>query len=193
MNNLKSTRGTTPLREMVKRIDRRSVDIPLLSKLENGVCLPTVETMPAIERAYGLTRSDLYPLEELDFGVSATAQSGYKPRVCGSCKKCHNDVLYLSDPPLVKCQITGNFHLITDICDQDTGGIMVADKPTTRRRDYHRLKDKRTFRLPDSLSSVLTDEVLSVCGYSTAQDWFCACVRRLHAQHAAILSHRKEP
>ncbi|SBW02568.1 hypothetical protein KL86CLO1_11667 [uncultured Eubacteriales bacterium] len=143
MNNLKTVRGTTPLREMVKRIDRRSVDIPLLSKMENGVCLPTVDTMPAIERAYGLTRSDLYPAAELDFGVSAPAAG-------------------------------------------------TEDKPTKPRRDYHRLKCKRTFRIPPSLAAILNPEVLNTCGYGTAQDWFYACIRRLEAQNAAILSHRKE-
>lgn len=142
MNSLKSARGTTPLREMVKRIDRRSIDIPMLSRFETGVCLPTVEAMPDIERAYGLTRTTLYPSAELDFGVSPNAQA--------------------------------------------------EDKPAPRR-DYHRLRDKRTFRLPESLREVLTEDVLHACGYSTAQDWFCTCVRRLHAQHAAILSHRKEP
>lgn len=141
MNNLKFARGTIPLREMVKRIDRRSVDIPLLSKIENGVCLPTVETMPAIERAYGMLRTELYPVSDLDFGVS-------------------------TDTPL-------------------------KDKPAARR-DCHRLKDKRTYRIPPSLVPVLSTEVLSICGYSSAQDWFCACLRRLQAQHAAILSHRKE-
>lgn len=145
MNNLKSTRGITPLREMVKRIDRRSIDIPLLSKMENGVCLPTVETMPALELAYGLTRYALYPSEELDFGVGVSSFA------------------------------------------------TAEDKPAKPHRDYHRIKDKRTFRLPDHLSMVLTDEVLSDCGYSTAQDWFLACVRQLKNQYDAILSYRKEP
>lgn len=69
--NLKAARGSRSLREMVKRVDRRTIDVPMLSKLENGLCLPTVDAMPDIERAYGLLRTQLYSPAELDFGVKA--------------------------------------------------------------------------------------------------------------------------
>lgn len=136
---LKETRGTLPLREMVRRIDRRSIDVPMLSKLEHGVCLPTVEAMPDLERAYGLPRDALYDPAELDFGLSA------------------------SPAP-----------------------------QESHKRDRHKLTHKKTFRVPDGLAKVLTPEILHTCGYATAQDWFCACVRRLQAQHSAICRHRKE-
>lgn len=83
MNHLREARGDTSALEIVRRINRRTIDMPMLSKLERGHCLPTVETMPDLERAYGLPRTRLYDPADLDFGAVSTAspapQASRKP------------------------------------------------------------------------------------------------------------------
>ena len=49
---------------------------------------------------------------------SATSISS-KPKRCGSCDKT-DGMCYTSNPPQVKCIITGRFHFYDDICDCDT-------------------------------------------------------------------------
>ena len=62
-------RGDTKLREMAQRIDRRSVDPPMLSKFEKGHCVPPVHLMPDICRAYGRDVWELFTPDELDYGA----------------------------------------------------------------------------------------------------------------------------
>lgn len=80
MNHLREVRGDTPALEIVRRINRRTIDMPMLSKLERGHCLPTVETMPDLERAYGLPRTRLYDSADLDFGVTASPALPASPK-----------------------------------------------------------------------------------------------------------------
>ena len=49
---------------------------------------------------------------------SATAMSS-KPKRCGGCNKT-DGMCYTSNPPKVKCTITGRFHFYDDVCDCDT-------------------------------------------------------------------------
>lgn len=81
MNHLREARGDTSAREIVRRIDRRTIDLPMLSKLEHGHCLPTVEAMADLERAYGHPRAQLYDPADPDFGLTASTapQASRKP------------------------------------------------------------------------------------------------------------------
>ena len=47
--------------------------------------------------------------------VSATATSSNSKK-CGGCKKT-DGMVYTSNPPQVKCAITGRFHFYDDVCD----------------------------------------------------------------------------
>ena len=59
------------------------------------------------------------------------------------------------------------------------------------RVDRHRNTRKKTFRLSDATYKSLPLDVLDVCGYSSWQSWFDACLRRLCSQYAAISKARK--
>lgn len=50
--------------------------------------------------------------------ISSYITSSY-PKRCGSCDKT-DGMCYTSNPPQVKCTITGRFHFYDDICDCDT-------------------------------------------------------------------------
>jgi hypothetical protein len=59
-----------------------------------------------------------------------------------------------------------------------------------QKKDGHRLRRKFTARLTPWAESILTPEILQVCGYQNKQDFFYACLRRLEAQHAAIQKYK---
>lgn len=54
-------------------------------------------------------------ISELDTANSISS----KPKRCGSCDKT-DGMCYTSNPPQVKCTITGRFHFYDDICDCNT-------------------------------------------------------------------------
>lgn len=49
----------------LKKIDSRA-DVALLSKYENGLCLPTLPQVLVLERLYGVSREELFPDGEFD-------------------------------------------------------------------------------------------------------------------------------
>lgn len=51
---------------------------------------------------------------------------------------------------------------------------------------------KKCFRIPRTFAAALPDDLLSVCGYSSGQSWFDACMRRLLGEYAARKKNRKE-
>lgn len=60
----------------LKSVEPRA-DVGMVSRYEKGVCLPTQEQLAVLEELYGLSRTALYVLEDLDLlGVSA---AGCKP------------------------------------------------------------------------------------------------------------------
>ena len=62
----------------------------------------------------------------------------------------------------------------------DLLGCMAAEMPAKEPKpDNHTRKARKSFRLPESVATRLTDDVLRVCGYRTYQDWFDGCVDAL--------------
>lgn len=55
----------------------------------------------------------------------------------------------------------------------------------TKRKDYHKVRGKMTFRVPEGVKTAFTSEKLAYCGYSSYQSWFDACVKRFFGEYAA--------
>lgn len=69
MNRLKEQRLAAGLTQPqvvaeLKTVEQR-VDVPLVSRYEQGVCLPTPEQLAKLEDTLGADRLELYPAEEL--------------------------------------------------------------------------------------------------------------------------------
>lgn len=72
--NLLKTRITTGLKqpdivEKLRSTDKR-IDIPLYSKIENNVCLPTPEVFRQLCTILNCQPEDVYSKDEVDFGIT---------------------------------------------------------------------------------------------------------------------------
>ena len=61
-------------RALVKALDRRSQDAPMLSRYCKGVCNPTPAVLADICKVLGKTVEELYDPEDLDYGIKRKAQ-----------------------------------------------------------------------------------------------------------------------
>lgn len=81
-----------------------------------GTATPTkISTNQFDENNSTITKVQDISVRETD---SVTAISS-KPKRCGGCDKT-DGMCYTSNPPQVKCIITGKFHYYDDVCDRDT-------------------------------------------------------------------------
>lgn len=81
----------------LKQVEPRA-DIGMVSRYEQGVCLPTKEQLERLEELYGLTRTELYRAEDLDLlGIlplsednpSAVERAPEPPSHAGKLRKCY--------------------------------------------------------------------------------------------------------
>lgn len=81
-----------------------------------GVATPTkINTKQFDENNSTVTKVQDISVSQTDSAL--TAVSSY-PKKCGSCLKT-DGMWYASNPPQVKCIITGKFHFLNDDCDCD--------------------------------------------------------------------------
>ena len=64
-NSLKPVRVASGLSQddVCKKIGNKSFDVPLLSRMENGICLPTPEQIRLLSEIYGVETSELFDYE----------------------------------------------------------------------------------------------------------------------------------
>lgn len=67
----------TEIVQLLKQVEPRA-DVGVLSRYENGVCVPTPEQFEVLCTAYGKEPHELYDPAEVDYGVSPPAQAKKK-------------------------------------------------------------------------------------------------------------------
>lgn len=81
----------------LKQVEPRA-DVGMISRYEQGVCLPTREQLELLEKLYGLTRTELYRAEDLDLlGILplpedkplAVERAPEPPSHAGKLRKCY--------------------------------------------------------------------------------------------------------
>lgn len=104
MNRLQETRLLLELTQpqvsaKLKEVEPRA-DVGMVSRYEKGVCLPTKDQLAALEALYGVPRTELYDLEDLDLldithtGCEPTEESegtvrAAPPSHAGRLRKCY--------------------------------------------------------------------------------------------------------
>lgn len=86
MNRLQEMRALLELTQpqvsaRLKEVEPRA-DVGMVSRYEKGVCLPTNAQLSALEALYGVPRTELYDLEDLDL-VGASCVSCAQPEAAG--------------------------------------------------------------------------------------------------------------
>lgn len=85
--------------ERLKEAEPRA-DVGMVSRYEKGVCLPTAEQIAVLEEVYGMARTELYRMEDLDLlGLLPPAQEATEeteraqrvepPSHAGRVRKCY--------------------------------------------------------------------------------------------------------
>lgn len=49
--------------------------------------------------------------------------------ICGACNNCDSTNIYLTNPPKIKCKISGKLHFVTDCCDLPTTDVQPVEVP----------------------------------------------------------------
>lgn len=145
--------------DRLHRIDPR-VDVPLYSKMEAGLCLPTPPQLAEISDELGVGRSELYADEELFVKTEQLRRTAPATR-----RQRDPDLVTVSTEP--------------DRPDSD-GQSRTEQDAEGRRRDYHRFKHRICLRVNDAVWRAMPD-LLAANGYTTTQAWLEDCLADLIA------------
>ena len=80
----------------LKKVDQR-VDAPLLSKYENGVCMPTSEQFKVLCKVYGKEPQDILTPADVDYGVVTRKKDGHKSDTYRLCTRIPMPVIKDTD------------------------------------------------------------------------------------------------
>lgn len=170
MNRLQETRMLLGLTQpqvsaKLKSVEPRA-DVGMVSRYEKGVCLPTKDQLAALEDLYGVPRTELFDLEDLD--LVGTSYISFAPPQAA-------ELTHSASPPLP----TGTASLGPDV-DPDSAEKMAKMPPPS-----HAGRFRKCYRISREFTASLPDDLLQVCGYSSWQSWHDAALKRLLAEYAA--------
>lgn len=97
--------------------------------------------------------------------------------ICGACDDCDSTVLYLTNPPQVKCKRSGKLHFVTDHCDATSAQPDVTD---INVGDINKFIDGLEEIFADIRERHVDDSVCGLCEYDGAYmgqsgDWCNEC------------------
>lgn len=176
MNRLQEMRALLELTQpqvsaRLKEVEPRA-DVGMVSRYEKGVCLPTNAQLSALEALYGVPRTELYDLEDLDL-VGASCVSCAQPEAAGLTRS--------AAPPLPNGTAT-----LGPAGDPSSERMQKAPPPS------HVGRFRKCYRISREFAESLPDDLLQVCGYSSWQSWHDAAMKRLLAEYAARCRSKKK-